>query len=203
MRKISNFCGIFATLFVTTTMVLLASCSQDDDNYESDMYTLAEMGTRLGDPEPGGGDDEWGYEIQDNECGIWCLIHLKGGYNAEGQIRGIIQRNNIDISNGMYQSIMVMIGDSIGLGFQGYMNDRYGIVDTVTNDTVIVEEPGITVQKLIELGGTSGHLHNVIIRLADHYVVGRHIYNKTRRILIDDVNGSSEISFDLIKGVIW
>lgn len=98
---------------------------------------------------------------------------------------------------------MVMIGDSIGLGFQGYMNDIYGIVDTVTNDTVIVEEPGITVQKLIELGGTSGRLHNVIIRLADHYVVGLHIYNKTRRILIDDVNGSSEISFDLIKGVIW
>ena len=63
----------------------------------------------------------------------------------------------------MYPSIMVMIGDSIGLGFQGYMNDIYGIVDTVTNDTVIVEEPGITVQKLIELGGTSGHLHNVII----------------------------------------
>ena len=48
----TSFCGIFATLFVTTTMVLLASCSQDDDYYESDMYTLAEMGTRLG----GGGD---------------------------------------------------------------------------------------------------------------------------------------------------
>ena len=44
----TSFCGIFATLFVTTTMVLLASCSQDDDNYDSDMYTLAEMGTRLG-----------------------------------------------------------------------------------------------------------------------------------------------------------
>ena len=43
----TSFCGIFATLFVTTTMVLLASCSQDDDYYESDMYTLAEMGTRL------------------------------------------------------------------------------------------------------------------------------------------------------------
>ncbi len=55
--KFSNFCGIFATLFVTTTMVLLASCSQDDDNYDSDMYTLAEMGTRLGGEggNPGGG----------------------------------------------------------------------------------------------------------------------------------------------------
>ena len=55
MIKIPNFCGIFATLFVTTTMVLLASCSQDDDNYDSDMYTLAEMGTRLGGGDPGSG----------------------------------------------------------------------------------------------------------------------------------------------------
>ncbi len=55
MIKFKNFCGIFATLFVTTTMVLLASCSQDDDNYDSDMYTLAEMGTRLGGGDPGGG----------------------------------------------------------------------------------------------------------------------------------------------------
>jgi hypothetical protein len=30
MIKISNFCGIFATLFVITTMVLLASCSQSE-----------------------------------------------------------------------------------------------------------------------------------------------------------------------------
>ena len=33
----TSFCGIFATLLVTTTMVLLASCSQDDDNYDIDM----------------------------------------------------------------------------------------------------------------------------------------------------------------------
>ena len=57
MMKFKNFCGIFATLFVTTTIILLASCSQDDDNYDSDMYTMAEMGTRLGgkgDPGSGG-----------------------------------------------------------------------------------------------------------------------------------------------------
>ena len=48
MKNSKYFCGIFATVFVTTTMVLLASCSQDDDYYDSDMYTLAEMGTRLG-----------------------------------------------------------------------------------------------------------------------------------------------------------
>jgi len=56
MRKFSNFCGIFATVFVTTTIVLLASCSQDDDYYESDMYTLAEMETRGGGGDPGGND---------------------------------------------------------------------------------------------------------------------------------------------------
>lgn len=57
MIKLSNFCGIFATVFVTTTIILLASCSQDDDNYDSDMYTMAEMGTRLGGEggDPGGG----------------------------------------------------------------------------------------------------------------------------------------------------
>ena len=53
--KFTNFCGIFATVFVTTTIILLASCSQDDDNYESDMYTLAEMGTRSGGGDPGNG----------------------------------------------------------------------------------------------------------------------------------------------------
>ena len=55
MRKIKNYCGIFATLFVTTTMLTITSCSQDDDYYDSDMYTLAEMGTRLGGGDPGSG----------------------------------------------------------------------------------------------------------------------------------------------------
>ena len=59
MMKSKNFCGIFAMLFVTTTIILLASCSQDDDYYEnSEMYTLAEMGTRLGGKgDPGSGEE--------------------------------------------------------------------------------------------------------------------------------------------------
>ena len=56
--KFTNFCGIFATVFVTTTIILLASCSQDDDYYESDMYTLAEMETRGGGGDPGNGGGE-------------------------------------------------------------------------------------------------------------------------------------------------
>ena len=73
----TSFCGIFATLFVTTTMVLLASCSQDDDNYESDMYTLAEMGTRLGgEPEIYDNGIEQNTYIpgEENCCGLYTLI---------------------------------------------------------------------------------------------------------------------------------
>ena len=57
MRIKSNFCGIFATAFIVTTTFVIASCSQDDDYYDSDMYTLAEkMETRSGgDPGGGGG----------------------------------------------------------------------------------------------------------------------------------------------------
>ena len=75
--KIKNFCGIFATLFVTTTMVLLASCSQDDDYYDSDMYTLAEMGTRLGgEPEIYDNGIEQNTYIpgEENCCGLYTLI---------------------------------------------------------------------------------------------------------------------------------
>ncbi len=58
MKNFLNFSGIFATAFVTTTLILLASCSQDDDYYDSEMYTLAEMGTRLAEEgesgDPGG-----------------------------------------------------------------------------------------------------------------------------------------------------
>ena len=41
---------------ITALFGILCGCSQDDDNYESDMYTLAEMGTRLvGKGDPGSG----------------------------------------------------------------------------------------------------------------------------------------------------
>ena len=197
MIKFSNFCGIFATVFVTTTIILLASCSQDDDYYESDMYTLAEMGTRLG------AGDEWGYDIQDNECGIWCLVHLKGGYDAEGQIRGVIKRNHIDISNGIRQSDMVRIGDSIGLEFHSYISDLHMIIDPTTNDTSIVDKHDSTVQKLVELGGESGTLGRVILNLTNHYVVGLHVDKKKKCVLYVDDKGQVEHSFDVVTGIIW
>ena len=48
MKKNYYLCIIFAIALV----VLLVSCSQDDDYYDSDMYTLAEMGTRMVEPPP-------------------------------------------------------------------------------------------------------------------------------------------------------
>lgn len=54
MVKFTNFCGIFATTFMVATAITIASCSQDDDYYDSNMYTLAEkMETRSGG-DPGG-----------------------------------------------------------------------------------------------------------------------------------------------------
>ena len=57
MVKFTNFCGIFATTFMMATAITIVSCSQDDDDYNSNMYTLAEkMETRNGgDPGGGGG----------------------------------------------------------------------------------------------------------------------------------------------------
>ena len=41
MKK-PNFCGIFATVFVAATVIMLASCSQDDEYYEDGLFTRAE-----------------------------------------------------------------------------------------------------------------------------------------------------------------
>lgn len=49
MKK-TNFCGIFATVFVVATVITLASCSQDDEYYEDGLFTRAdEMMTRSGE----------------------------------------------------------------------------------------------------------------------------------------------------------
>ena len=49
MKK-TNFCAIFATMFVAATVIMLASCSQDDEYYEDGLFTRAdEMMTRGGE----------------------------------------------------------------------------------------------------------------------------------------------------------
>ncbi|MDO4202682.1 MAG: hypothetical protein Q4D25_11295 [Bacteroidales bacterium] len=136
MIKISNFCGIFATLFVTTTMVLLASCSQDDDYYDSDMYTLAEMGTRLGgkgDPGNGTGGDLY-YEAKVTKSitfidtviyeSVSALVTLKIKYNPDGSGSTIeyiscsdsllknLRIRNPNVGSTMYQNHLVIICSS-------------------------------------------------------------------------------------------
>ena len=50
MKK-TNFFAIFATMFVAATVIMLASCSQDDEYYEDGLFTRAdEMMTRAGEP---------------------------------------------------------------------------------------------------------------------------------------------------------
>ena len=42
-------------VLITASLGIFCGCSQEDDYYDSDMYTLAEMGTRLGGKgDPGG-----------------------------------------------------------------------------------------------------------------------------------------------------
>ena len=54
VKKKFNFCGIFSTMFVAATIFSVSSCSQDDDYYESDMYTMAEpLETRAAEPGEG------------------------------------------------------------------------------------------------------------------------------------------------------
>ena len=55
MKKIfSTLCGICATAFIASTIITVSSCSQDDDYYESDMYTMAEpLETRAAEPGEG------------------------------------------------------------------------------------------------------------------------------------------------------
>ena len=50
MKK-TNFFAIFATVFVAATVIMLASCSQDDEYHEDGLFTRAdEMMTRAGEP---------------------------------------------------------------------------------------------------------------------------------------------------------
>ena len=49
--KRANLSGIFSAVFVAATVIMLASCSQDDEYYEDGLFTRAdEMMTRAGEP---------------------------------------------------------------------------------------------------------------------------------------------------------
>lgn len=98
----------FCILFVATTIVLLASCSQDDDYYESDMYTLAERGTRLGDPEPGGDDSNMYLRGGSKEAHIWVdglriYFEVSWGEGRWDHVRPHLTYKRCDNCSGYYQ----------------------------------------------------------------------------------------------------
>ncbi|MDO5483231.1 MAG: hypothetical protein Q4F47_09390 [Bacteroidaceae bacterium] len=57
MKK-TNFCAIFATMFVVATVITLASCSQDDEYYEDGLFTRADGMMMRSGGEPGGGGNQ-------------------------------------------------------------------------------------------------------------------------------------------------
>lgn len=156
--KFSNFCGIFATVFVTTTIILLASCSQDDDYYESDMYTLAEMGTRGGggDPGNGGGTPDppmfyFGNPVQEGAdtitfdvegCEMESFIHWSNGFTGmSAPVSNItITLHYWDIDSASYvNSTGTWFGPNNGMKIRvDYIKDTIEIRELVdhTKDTV-------------------------------------------------------------------
>lgn len=206
MKDFKFYCGIFATLFVATTATLLTSCSQEDDDYDTDMYTLAErMGTRAnpGENSSSDGDDLDGYNSTD--CAIWCLVQLKGGgFSALGDVWKIILENDMNTSEGLQQSDLIQISNSLGLGLQGFMNDTYGIIDQTTGEVKTVTESGRTVNKLLELtGGESGPLNKVIIYTPNHSCIGESVEVDNKRVKVKDVNNKKYVYFKDITGMAW
>ena len=219
MIKFSNFCGIFATVFVTTTIILLASCSQDDDYYESDMYTLAEMETRGGGGDPGGGDDG-NIPFQENECGIWCILYLKKEiykYSSYSILVDSATSNTIgwdrDSGGALYGEQMQALGNMFGIGFDGWRSNE-------AKDGHRTNSANIKLRELLDDESrydNKGNLMNVIIsievlrqgEIRPHYVVVKGYDNKKKtKVAVYDVNESqngyySSVSFDKILGVIY
>lgn len=156
MVKFTNFCGIFATVFILTTTVIIASCSQDDDYYESDMYTLAEkMETRSGgDPGTGGGGiDNTLYEATcslsnvkfyttPEYMGSWeesCDILVNARWREGGILNncveyksgGSVNLDNIEVTNGKTSSVVNGL-----IYVTAYFTAQKIVLNDSVNDTV-------------------------------------------------------------------
>ena len=76
MKK-TNFCAIFATMFVAATVITLASCSQDDEYYEdSEMFTRAARTIDNMEGDLGGSSNSPFYG--ENYCGIAAVMSMLG-----------------------------------------------------------------------------------------------------------------------------
>jgi hypothetical protein len=210
----------FATVFILTTTLTIASCSQDDDEYNSNMYTLAEkMETRSGgDP---GGDDN-GIHYQPNECGIWCILYMNKKVNSYQSYSAVVDSAmsntigwNRELGVPLYGEQMQTLGNMFGIEFQGWKSneDNLGNITNCANNTLmeLFEDS--------ERFDDKGKMKNVIIsikvrrngKIFPHYVVVKRYNQKTKKIEIYDVNATgastgnyfSTVSFDDVLGVIY
>lgn len=122
MKTKTNFCGTFAIVFMVATAIIITSCSQDDDDYNSDMYTLAEkMETRSGG-DPGGGQGGY-YMIAEGDTDI--IVNVAGLLDFNCHLKWSKQ-------NLWGASARVSITDTIYRDGIGTYKDSLGIDRTMT-----------------------------------------------------------------------
>ncbi|MBO7581194.1 MAG: hypothetical protein J6T38_06730 [Bacteroidaceae bacterium] len=178
MRKIPNFCGIFATLFVTTTIIGLVSCSQDDDFYENnEMYTLAEeMGTRSGGGDPGGQPSP-------------AIIHVTDSITEFHEL--CFYANSVFNSFDFQHSLLVAIDPSLyGVHIEVDATVYLGRVDNIPTVTSYMASPGQycnSVGMLEPLPGSDFEVTGIYLQLDESTPLpGRYILYATGNHYIDD-----------------
>ena len=106
MKKYQIFSIIFATVFVATTTLLISSCSQDDDYYDTDMHTLAEKRmTRSGEPQPafeglGAGTGEYTFHMVGSDFNVtfdlsWQQFIKKEDATASITVKNVNNNSNL------------------------------------------------------------------------------------------------------------
>jgi len=198
-----NFCGMLATLFVTTTIILLASCSQDDDYYEnSEMYTLAEMGTRSGGGDPGGTSPNYdGYYTDPDNCGGVALAILYGEKKTmhPKYVYGEVKDSAGGNCTGMSHTKVCSVGQKLGL----YCSE-YNPVEGTNVDSIVAALGDIN-GKIIFVDVNGGPL--------DHTIIGHNITKKIKvthagdtisyiKITGEDRSGNVTYTADRVVGII-
>jgi len=196
MKKKLSSCGIFATAFFATAMLTIVSCSKDDEYYDSDMYTLAEVPTTRSIGSPGEAEipqiNNTGFNAK--ECGVWCLARLYGNLNG---IRRVIEEEHIDMRNGLLQKDMKRISDVLGFGITGWSNDTYLL------DNKVVTEKGRAIKDLISIKGV-GNVSNTIVFIPNHCSIATKVDSVKKIVYVYDVNPTVvDYTFSQIIGVMW
>lgn len=190
--------GLCATALTAAAVLSVVSCSGDDEYYEGGNYTLANRRVTRGLPDGPDGfaitNNNNGYK--ENECAIWCLAEMFGDSKS---VRNVIKQANIDYTNGLQQSSILQISDSLGYGLSGFMNDTY-----MENGEVVTKK-GRAVEQLQKLTDDNGKINgNVMVFIDNHCSIAVSIDVNKRCVKVKDYNAQTRsYSFSQIKGVLW